>query len=91
MPACTTTWPKNALIAVVNPTKALVAGCLGLRISEVMGLQWGDLDLDSGTAFIQRSVVSGRTEPEGFASGDQNKESQARPSANTTHRRPISA
>jgi DNA invertase Pin-like site-specific DNA recombinase len=46
---------------------------------------------DRHASLVQRSVVSGRTEPEGFASGDQNKESQARPSANTTHRRLISA
>src|SRR5438094_126227 len=37
-----------------------VAGCLGLRISEISGLQWGDIDWDRLTLSVQRSVVSGR-------------------------------
>jgi len=35
----------------------LVAGCLGLRASEIMGLQWGDLDWDNLTVFIRRSAT----------------------------------
>jgi len=41
-------------------TMVLVAGCLGLRISEISGLQWGDIDWVRLTVSIQRSVVSGR-------------------------------
>ena len=41
-------------------TMVLVAGCLGLRISEISGLQWGDIDWDRLTISVQRSVVSGR-------------------------------
>lgn len=37
-------------------TMVLVAGCLGLRASEIMGLQWGDIDWDNLTVFIKRSV-----------------------------------
>jgi integrase len=38
-------------------TMALLTGCLGLRISEVMGLRWTDIDFDEGTLLIQRGVV----------------------------------
>ncbi|HTQ96426.1 MAG TPA: site-specific integrase [Candidatus Acidoferrum sp.] len=37
-------------------TMVLVAGCLGLRASELMGLQWGDVDWDNLTVFIRRSA-----------------------------------
>jgi integrase len=38
----------------------LVAQCLGLRISEILGLQWGDFDFENRTVLVQRSVVGGR-------------------------------
>jgi integrase len=38
----------------------LVAGCLGLRASEVVGLQRQDIDGDSPTVRIRRGVVHGR-------------------------------
>jgi len=38
-------------------TMVLTAGCLGLRASEIMGLQWGDLDWDNLTVFIRRSAT----------------------------------
>ncbi len=41
-------------------TMILVAGCLGLRASEIMGLQWGDIDWDNLTVFIKRSVSGNR-------------------------------
>ena len=41
-------------------TMVLVAGCLGLRASEVVGLQWQDIDWDSLTVTIRRGVVHGR-------------------------------
>jgi integrase len=34
----------------------VLAGCLGLRIGEILGLQWGDIDLLNGTLTINRSV-----------------------------------
>jgi integrase len=37
-------------------TMAILAACLGLRIGEVLGLQWGDIDLLNGTLTINRSV-----------------------------------
>ena len=40
-------------------TMVVVAQCLGLRVSEIMGLQWGDFDFESGSALVQRSVVHG--------------------------------
>lgn len=43
-------------------TMALVGGCLGLRVSEIVGLQWSDFDLEEGTLLVQRSVVHGRVD-----------------------------
>ena len=40
-------------------TMALVAMCLGLRVSEVVGLQWGDFDWERLQVMVQRSVVFG--------------------------------
>ncbi len=40
-------------------TMVLVAQCLGLRVSEIMGLQWADIDFDNLTLLVQRSVVHG--------------------------------
>jgi integrase len=41
-------------------TRVLVAGCLGLRISEIIGLRWGDIDWENLTILVQRSVVCGK-------------------------------
>lgn len=41
-------------------TMVLVAGCLGLRVSEIVALQWRDFDFPGLTLLIQRSVVHGR-------------------------------
>jgi integrase len=41
-------------------TMVLTIGCLGLRISELLGLQWGDIDFENLTVKIQRSVVEGK-------------------------------
>ncbi|MGH9356593.1 MAG: tyrosine-type recombinase/integrase, partial [Terriglobia bacterium] len=38
----------------------LIAGCLGLRISEILGLQWGDVDWQDLAILIQRSIVEGK-------------------------------
>ena len=38
-------------------TMVLIAGCLGLRASEIMGLQWADIDWDGLTVFIRRSAT----------------------------------
>jgi integrase len=38
----------------------LIAGCLGLRVSEIVALQWRDFDFPGLTLLIQRSVVHGR-------------------------------
>ena len=32
---------------------------VGLRVSEVLGLAWSDIDLDAGTAHVRRAVVDG--------------------------------
>jgi integrase len=41
-------------------TMVLIAGYLGLRISEILGLQWGDVDWQDLAILIQRSVVEGK-------------------------------
>lgn len=41
-------------------TMVLVVMCLGLRCSELVGLQWGDFDWENGSVLVQRSVVANR-------------------------------
>ena len=41
-------------------TMVLIAGCLGLRVSEIVALQWRDFDFPGLTLLIKRSVVHGR-------------------------------
>jgi integrase len=43
-------------------TMVLIAGCLGLRAGEIMGLQWGDFDFEKSTLLVQRGVVHGRVD-----------------------------
>ena len=38
----------------------IVAQCLGLRVSEIVALQWGDFDFQNLTLLVQRSIVHGR-------------------------------
>jgi integrase len=40
-------------------TMVLIAGCLGLRVSEIMGLQWRDFDMDNRTVLVRRGIVHG--------------------------------
>lgn len=37
-------------------TKMILAACLGLRIGEILGVQWGDVDLLNATLTVRRSV-----------------------------------
>jgi len=41
-------------------TMVLIAGCLGLRASEIVGLQWGDFNFETSTLMVQRGIVHGR-------------------------------
>lgn len=41
-------------------TQVWVAGCLGLRASEIMPLKWSDLDLTDSSLLVQRSMVHGK-------------------------------
>ncbi len=52
---------KTLLANLVEPCKTMVisVACLGLRVCEMLGLQWGDIDLENLTVKIQRSVVEG--------------------------------
>jgi integrase len=43
-------------------TMVVVAQCLGLRVSEITGLQWGDLDTERRQLLVQRSIVNGRVD-----------------------------
>ncbi len=38
---------------------AVTMGCLGLRVSEALGLKWSDIDWDNGTVTIRRSAYRG--------------------------------
>ncbi len=44
-------------------TMAIVAMCTGLRISEVLALEWENLDFMAGTMLVERAVVNGRIGP----------------------------
>ena len=41
-------------------TMVLIAACLGLRASEIIGLLWGDFNWEDLTLLVRRSVVHGR-------------------------------
>ena len=41
-------------------TMVWVAGCLGLRVSEIGALRWSDFDFDNNRLLVQRSVVHGK-------------------------------
>ena len=43
-------------------TMVLIAGFLGLRAGEIMGLQWADFDFEKLTLLVQRGVVHGRVD-----------------------------
>ena len=43
-------------------TMVLVAQCLGLRVSDILGLQWGDFNFEDRSVLVQRSVVGGRVD-----------------------------
>jgi integrase len=51
------------LAQLVEPyhTMVRVAACLGLRASEIMGLQWQDFNWEDLTVLIRRGVVNGRS------------------------------
>jgi integrase len=53
---------KKLLEELQEPSRTMVltAGSLGLRISEILGLRWGDIDWRNLTVLVQRSVVMGR-------------------------------
>jgi integrase len=56
----------KALVAKLEePYKTMVVtiACLGLRVSELLALQWGDIDFENLTVRIQRSVVTGEVNP----------------------------
>jgi integrase len=40
-------------------TMLIAAYCLGLRVSELFGLQWGDFDFLNSTVWIRRAIVEG--------------------------------
>lgn len=53
-------------------TMVVVAACLGLRVSEIVGLQWGDFNWENMTVLIQRAVVQCRV-------GETKTEASSRP------------
>ena len=55
---------KALLLELFDPYKTMVSvsGCLGLRASEIMGLEWGDIDWKNLAVFVRRSAVAGRVE-----------------------------
>jgi integrase len=56
---------KALLPHLSEPYKTMVMtiACLGLRVCELLGLQWGDIDFDNFTVKIQRDFVEGEIYP----------------------------
>jgi len=56
---------QSLLSKLTEPYKTMVltVACLGLRVSELLGLQWGDIDFEKLAVRIQRSVVEGKVYP----------------------------
>jgi len=44
-------------------TMVITVACLGLRVSELLGLQWGDFDFENLSVRILRTVVEGEVNP----------------------------
>lgn len=51
---------EDEQLPLLVKTMIQMAAGLGLRVSEVLGLKWADLDLDRKTVRIRRSVVNGK-------------------------------
>lgn len=51
----------NSLLSIVTGTKEeipiLLAGLCGLRVSEIMGLTWNDIDFDTHVIYIRKAYV----------------------------------
>jgi len=55
----------HALLAFLREpyrTMVIVAMALGLRVSEILALQWRDIDFESLTIMVQRAVVNGHVD-----------------------------
>lgn len=52
---------RQIVATLIEPhrTMVLIAGCLGLRIGEILGLQWGDVDFGAAALHIRRDVYQG--------------------------------
>jgi len=63
--ALTTDEFKALLAKLEEPYKTMVVtiACLGLRVSELLALQWGDIDFENLSVRIQRSFVAGEVNP----------------------------
>jgi len=55
-------WKLLPLLKEPYRTMVIVAQCLGLRVSEITGLKWGDFDFDNATLLVQPGVVHGRVD-----------------------------
>jgi integrase len=55
-------WTLLSFLCDPYRTMVLVAQCLGLRVSEVMALQWSDFDFPRLTVRVQRDIVHGRVD-----------------------------
>jgi integrase len=64
-PSILTAEEFHAMLAHVREpyrTMVLIAGCLGLRAGEIVGLKWVDFDFDRSTLLVQRGVVHGHVD-----------------------------
>jgi integrase len=55
-------WRLVAFLDEPYRTMVLTAQCLGLRVSEVMALEWSDFDFERLTVRVQRGIVQGHVD-----------------------------
>lgn len=52
---------KDIVKGTIDELYVVLASGVGLRLSEILGLQWNDIDFDNKTIFIRRAVVKSMT------------------------------
>jgi len=66
VPTVLTVEQFHAILAQLSEpyrTMVIIAQCMGLRVSEILGLQWQDIDFDNASISVTRGVVNGRVSP----------------------------
>lgn len=52
----------EAALLEPHKTMVMIAAYLGLRVGEILGLQWGDVDFDGASLHVQRDIYQGQVD-----------------------------